>query len=74
MCSILFFHAGSNSGKPIDVVNIQEEEFKSFHNRIWYGEIDLANADSKIEYAQYIATSFWKCKIKAICDSASYHS
>jgi len=39
------------AGKPVDVNTIAKYDFRNFHERLWNGEIDLANNDVKIQYA-----------------------
>lgn len=38
-------------GKPIDLNCIAKYDFRDFHNRMWAGEIDLANDEPRLEYA-----------------------
>jgi thiamine kinase-like enzyme len=61
----MFFMKTAAAEKPIDIDSIREEDFRSFHDRIWIGEIDLANTDSKIEYAWAHRRQFLEnCKSK----------
>lgn len=39
-----------SEGKPIDV-NVKKPDFRDFHNRIWAGEISLADNEAKLQYA-----------------------
>ncbi len=39
-----------SGGKPIDV-NVKKPDFRDFHNRIWAGEISLADNEAKLQYA-----------------------
>ena len=39
------------TGKPIDVNTLDQPDFSLFHDRIWNGEINLANNDAKLQYA-----------------------
>jgi len=46
------FHALVGSGgKPVDPQTIQKDGFRSFLDRVWDGEIDLADDDAKLSYA-----------------------
>ena len=39
------------TGKPMDVNSLDKPDFRVFIERIWNGEIDLANSDAKLQYA-----------------------
>lgn len=39
-----------SEGKPMDV-NVKKTDFRDFHNRIWAGEISLADNEAKLQYA-----------------------
>lgn len=47
----MFFMMTAAKSKTVDVNNIQKYDFKDYNDRIWKGEIDLANDDAKMEYA-----------------------
>ena len=46
-----FFILSTAQGKPVDVSTIEEHDFRIFHDCIWRGEISLATAQPKLEYA-----------------------
>lgn len=39
------------TGKNININAIAKHDFRSFHNRMWAGEIDLASDEPRLEYA-----------------------
>lgn len=45
----VFMLLGSE-GKPIDI-SVKKPDFRDFHNRIWEGEISLADNEAKLQYA-----------------------
>lgn len=51
MAYFAVFIAVVAKGKPIDLDHITKYDFHDFHNRMWAGEIDLANDKTKLEYA-----------------------
>ena len=58
------------TGKPVDVNNFSDPGFKTFHNRIWDGEINLADNDIKLQYAWVHREEFLrKVQTKRFADS-----
>jgi len=57
MCQLLhafyftFFLLTASPGKPINPNEIARHPFRTFHDRIWDGEISLAELQPKLEYA-----------------------
>jgi len=47
----IFFLLTIFAGKMIDINNIDKPDFRIFHDRIWNGEINLADNDAKLGYA-----------------------
>lgn len=47
----VFMTIAAAKAKPIDLNAIAKYDFRDFHNRMWAGEIDLANNQSRLEYA-----------------------
>lgn len=47
---IVFMLVGKTQGKVIDF-NMSKPGFREFHDRIWAGEISLANMDARLQYA-----------------------
>lgn len=47
----VFMTIAAPKGNPIDLNVIAKYDFRDFHNRMWAGEIDLANNESRLEYA-----------------------
>jgi hypothetical protein len=45
------FILSAAAGKAIDPKKIGDTDFRTFHDRIWQGEIDLADTDAKLQYA-----------------------
>jgi len=46
-----FLMLSNFSGKPIDTNNFEKPDFRSFHERMWYGEIALTTTEKKLQYA-----------------------
>jgi len=46
-----FFLLTASPGKPVEPDEITRHPFRSFHDRIWDGEISLAELQPKLEYA-----------------------
>jgi thiamine kinase-like enzyme len=41
----------SGQNESVDIDSMEKQDFKSFHDRIWSGEISLANTNPKLQYA-----------------------
>lgn len=50
MSYFIVFMLFASKGKPIDL-NIEKPDFRDFHDRIWAGEISLADDEIKLQYA-----------------------
>jgi thiamine kinase-like enzyme len=47
-----FFILVASAGQPIELDKIDSPDFRTFHDQIWNGEIDLSNNEAKLRYAR----------------------
>lgn len=47
---VMFTMVGSQ-GKPINLNDIEKQEFRDLNDRMWNGEVDLADNNAKLQYA-----------------------